>query len=152
MGFAAGLSAGVAAGKAGRATWEERETKKRDEQIAKSLSDLDADQANREAADTEAGDFDEESGYDRNMEGLTAFTPSEMASKRGGLYTGAGDLEGGQRYEDQATAFRRHSLILLMLTLWKQIELLTSDWGLILLPQTQQIKFGSSSLRKAKQK
>ena len=107
MGFAAGLSAGVAAGKAGRATWEEREAKKRDEQIAKSLSDLDADQANREAADTEAGDSDEEYGYDRNMEGLTAFTPSEMASKRGGLYTSAGDLEGGQRYEDQATAFRK---------------------------------------------
>mgnify|MGYP003671363608 FL=1 len=100
MGWAAGLSAGVAAGKAGREVYNKRK-------ISKGLSELDADQANREAADTEAGDFDEESGYDRNMEGLTAFTPSEMASKRGGLYTGAGDLEGGQRYEDQATAFRK---------------------------------------------
>ena len=107
MGWAAGMAAGTAMAAQALANRDAKEKKERDASIAKGLTDLDANQANRKAADTEAGDFDEESGYDRNIEGLTAYTPSEMASKRGGLYTGAGDLEGGQRYEDQATALRK---------------------------------------------
>ena len=99
MGWAAGLSAGVAAGKAGREVYNKRK-------ISKGLSELDADQANRKAADTEAGDFDEESGYDRNIEGLTAYTPDQMASSRGEIYNKFGDPDGAQRYEDQAINLR----------------------------------------------
>jgi hypothetical protein len=99
MGWAAGLSAGVAAGKAGREVYNKRK-------ISKGLSELDADQANREAADTEAGDFDEESGYDRNIEGLTAYSPDQMASSRGEIYNKFGDPDGAQRYEDQAINLR----------------------------------------------
>jgi len=99
MGWASGLSAGVAAGKAGREVYNKRK-------ISKGLSELDADQANREAADTEAGDFDEESGYDRNIEGLTAYSPDQMASSRGEIYNKFGDPDGAQRYEDQAINLR----------------------------------------------
>lgn len=111
MGFASGLSAGVAAGKAGREAWNERK-------ISKGLSELDADQANRTAADDklreEIGDSDEASGYERNfqddlgidVEGLTAYSPAEMASRRGAVYNKFGDPDGGLRYEDEATALR----------------------------------------------